>query len=107
VVTIPWQHKEFSAYFTSPMKLFEYMAAGMPIVATDLPSLREVLRHGENAWLVAPGNAKALVEGICRVLCDGGLAQRIADQARHDAQQYSWQQRASTILTRVRSTSPE
>jgi glycosyltransferase involved in cell wall biosynthesis len=107
VVTIPWHWTEFSAYFTSPMKLFEYMAAGMPIVATDLPSLWEVLRHGENAWLVEPGNAKALVVGIFRILCDGRLAQRIADQARRDAQHYSWQHRASTILTHVRSTSSE
>jgi glycosyltransferase involved in cell wall biosynthesis len=97
---------EHYAYFMSPLKLFEYMAAGVPIVATDLPSLREVLRHGENAWLVEPGNGKALAEGICRILCDGSLAQRIADQARGDAQHYSWQQRASTILAHVRYTSP-
>jgi glycosyltransferase involved in cell wall biosynthesis len=97
---------EHYAYFMSPLKLFEYMAAGVPILATELPSLREVLRHGENAWLVTPGSAKALAEGICRILCDGSLAQRIGDQARHDAQNYTWQQRASTILAHVRSTSP-
>ena len=81
------------------MNLFEYMAAGVPIAATDLPSPREVLRYGENAWLVTPASAKALASGICRLLCDGTLAQRIANQERSDAQHYSWQQRASMILT--------
>lgn len=106
VVTIPWLRTEFPAYFTSPMKLFEYMAAGMPIVATDLPAIREVLRHGENGWLVEPGNANTLAEGICRILCDTSLAQRISNQARSDAQHYTWLQRASTILTQLRSTPP-
>ena len=76
VVTIPWPWTEFSAYFTSPMKLFEYMAAGVPIVATDLPAIREVLRHGENGWLVKPGDAKALADGIYKVLSYPPLAKR-------------------------------
>ena len=97
VVTIPWPWTEFSAYFTSPLKLFEYMAAGVPIVATDLPSIREVLRNRENAWLVEPGNPKALAEGIRRTLSDVELAARIGRQAREDVEQYTWTERVRRI----------
>ena len=99
VVTIPWPWTEFSAYFTSPLKLFEYMAAGVPIVATDLPSIREVLRHGENAWLVPPGDPKALAEGIRYLLENPELSQKLAKQAREDVKQYTWKSRASKILS--------
>lgn len=101
VVTIPWPWTEFSAYFTSPMKLFEYMAAGVAMVASDLPSIREVLRHGENAWLVEPGNPKALAEGICAVLSDPDLAQRLGKNARRDVEAYTWEKRAQAILKAV------
>src|SRR5262249_12332837 len=98
VTTIPWRWTEFSAYFTSPLKLFEYMAAVVPILATALPSLREILRHGDNAWLVESNDAKALMEGIRCVLHDVTLSSRIAQQARLDVNSFSWRARASAIL---------
>ena len=98
VVTIPWPWTEHSAYYTSPLKLFEYMVAGVPIVASDLPSLRDVLTHDANAWLVEPGNPEALASGIDRMLSDGRRADSIAGQARRDAQQYTWVNRAEQIL---------
>jgi glycosyltransferase involved in cell wall biosynthesis len=101
VVTIPWPWTEFSAYFTSPLKLFEYMAAGVPIVATDLPSIREVLRHGENAWLVAPGSPQTLAEGIERTLSDAELSARIGRQASEDVKQYTWEKRADNVIAFV------
>jgi glycosyltransferase involved in cell wall biosynthesis len=98
VVTIPWPWTEFSAHFTSPLKLFEYMAAGVPIVASDLPSLREVLRHGENAWLVEPGSAQALAEGIGELLSDAQLQQELAHKALQEVRVYTWRERARHIL---------
>ena len=102
VATIPWPWMEFSAYFTSPLKLFEYMAAEVPIVATDLPSLREVLQHGTNAWLVPPNDPKALAEGIRFLLANRALAARLAAQARADVAKYTWEQRARAILKALR-----
>ncbi|RJR13539.1 glycosyltransferase [Candidatus Parcubacteria bacterium] len=52
-----------SLWYTSPIKLFEYMASDTPIVASDVPSIREVLSD-KTAVLVAPDDAKGLVEGI-------------------------------------------
>lgn len=90
-----------SAKYTCPVKLFEYMAAGVPIVASDLPSIREVIRHGENGWLVKPDDANALAEGIHSILDNHELAQRLAHQATRDVGSYTWERRASEILSRV------
>jgi glycosyltransferase involved in cell wall biosynthesis len=68
VVTIPWQWTEFSAYFISPLKLFEYMAAGASVVATDLPSSVRSCCMGKNGALVEPGNVMALADAICNLL---------------------------------------
>ena len=86
---------------TSPLKLFEYMAAGRPIVASDLPSLREVLRHGDNAWLVQPDDPAALAQGIQHLLAEPALAARLAAQAQEEVQAYTWEQRAERILSFV------
>ena len=82
---------------TSPLKLFEYMAAGKPIVASNLPSIREVLRDGENAVLVEPGNPTALTSGLRRVLEDRKLAERIASRAFDEVAEYSWDCRAERV----------
>jgi glycosyltransferase involved in cell wall biosynthesis len=74
------------------------MASRRPIVASDLPSLREVLRDGENAILVEPDNPKALAEGIKKVLDDPDLARRISKQAYDEIGKYSWNERAKRIV---------
>lgn len=93
---------ETSARFTSPMKLFEYMAAGRPIVASCLPSIQEVLRDHENAVLVEPDNPEALARGIMTVIVDAALGTQLAAKARSDVQAYSWDTRAHAILRAVR-----
>lgn len=98
VAAAPFPGSEHYAYFMSPLKIFEYMASGRPIVASDLPSLREVLTDGENAVLVEPGDPKALAEGIRTILDDPTLASRLAVQARRDVTAYTWKQRAEKIM---------
>ena len=96
IIPFPWtQHY---AYYTSPLKLFEYMASGRPIVATDLPSIREILTDGVNAILVKPDEPEDLAEGIKKVLKDKVLAERFAQQALIDVEKYSWKKRAEKIL---------
>ena len=106
VVTIPWPWTEFSAYFTSPMKLFEYMAAGVPIVATDLPAIREILTHRESCWLVEPDNPQALAQGITCLLKDEYLCDRLTYHARLLAKKYTWQQRTQEVLNRLSKGAP-
>jgi glycosyltransferase involved in cell wall biosynthesis len=87
-----------SKYYTSPLKLFEYMASKKPIVASDLPSIREILKDSENAILVEPGNPKALADGIKRVIDNPNLAKKISETAYKDVQEYTWDKRAERIL---------
>lgn len=105
VCVMPSPANEFFSYYTSPLKLFEYMAAGRAIVATDLPSIREILQHGRNAILVRPGDPHALAEGILTLLENPELAQRISQQAARDVVQYSWENRAKRILSFVKEPS--
>ncbi len=86
-----------SALYTSPLKMFEYMASGRPIVASDLPSIREVLNES-NAVLVKPDKVEALAQGIRQLLDNPDIADRLAKKAFEDVQQYTWQKRAKKIL---------
>jgi glycosyltransferase involved in cell wall biosynthesis len=97
VLVLPNTKTTLSARYTSPLKLFEYMAAGKPIVASKLASLEEVLEHGQNAWLVEPGDPAALAEGIDTLIHQPELADRIARQAFETAADYDWARRAERL----------
>lgn len=101
VCVMPFPRTEHYAYYMSPLKMFEYMASGTPIVATDLPSIQEILRDGENAILITPDNPDSLAQGLRRVLDDPTLAKRIARQARGDVWKYDWHRRAKSIIESV------
>jgi glycosyltransferase involved in cell wall biosynthesis len=95
VLPFPWT--EHLAYDASPMKLFEYMASGTPIVASDLPSLAEILRHGDNALLVPPDDVGALADALRSLRDDPPLGRRLAAQALRDVQDHTWRSRAERI----------
>lgn len=85
-----------SARFTSPLKLFTYMASGKPIVASDLPSIREIVDEA-SAYFVAPDDPAALAHGIVAALGDPAAAQKAA-RARELAEEYTWAARAGKII---------
>jgi glycosyltransferase involved in cell wall biosynthesis len=97
VVVLPNPASTLSTRYTSPLKLFDYMASGRPIVASDLPSIREVLTDGETAVLVEPGSVEALVSGIRRVRDESALAAAIAQRALEAVGRYSWDARARRL----------
>lgn len=97
VLALPNPASAISTRFTSPLKLFEYMAAGRAIVASDLPSIREVLHDGQNALLVPPGDAAALAAALRRLLDDRALSSRLARAAFAAMPEYSWSRRAERL----------
>jgi len=86
-----------SAYYTSPLKMFEYMASGVPVIASDMASIREVLNQ-ENSLLVPPSDAQAIAGGIERILGDNSLGQRLASCAYDDVKKYTWDEYARNVL---------
>jgi len=88
-----------SAIYTSPLKLFEYFAAGRPVVASNLPPVREVVRDGENAVLFTPGDPESLAAAVRRVLADDRFAERLARTAYGEASEYGWSRRAERLET--------
>jgi glycosyltransferase involved in cell wall biosynthesis len=84
--------------YASPMKLFEYMAAGKPIVASGIGAIRDVLQHEQNALLVREGSVDDIVDSIRRLLGDPHLAVKLGRAARENAKTYSWEARCSRIL---------
>jgi glycosyltransferase involved in cell wall biosynthesis len=97
VVVVPFLRSAMTERHTSPLKAFEAMAAGRPIVASDLPSSREVLRDGENALLVPPGDTAALAAALRRLAEEPALAARLARCAFAEAPRYSWDARARSL----------
>ena len=87
-----------SARHTSPLKVFEAMAASLPIVASDLPSLRELLEDGRDALLVAPDDPQALAAGIARLAGDAPLRERLGRNLGARAAAHTWDARAERIL---------
>jgi glycosyltransferase involved in cell wall biosynthesis len=84
---------DLDSVFTSPIKLFEYMAAGCAIVACDLPAVREILAEDEAVW-VRPGDPHSLAAGLRRLVADTELARAMSARVRVKARRYTWAQRA-------------
>lgn len=100
---VPLPDRLMSRYFTSPLKVFDYMAAGVPVVASDLPALREVLVDGQNALLVEPDRPQALADALNRLLDDAELAEGLRRRALDDVREYTWDRRADRIIEAVSS----
>ena len=93
---------EISKDWTSPMKMFEYMASKRPIIASNLPSIREILNKN-NAILVKPDSSEDLAQGIECILKDFDLSDKILRKAFKDVQKYSWLNRVKKILIFIKS----
>lgn len=97
VLLLPPSQHHPSAAWTSPVKLGEYLASGTPIVATDIPALRDWLTDKEVEF-VEPDNAEAMVEGIRHLLSDRQRAEQLRRSGLVKAQELSYEQRAQAIL---------
>ena len=99
VIPLPARHSSEPTFFTCPLKLFQYMAAGIPVVASDVPALREVLRHRHNAYLVRPDDAQSLADGIKTIAFDSQLALDLRTNGLETARRYTFLKRAEKLAS--------
>ena len=88
--------------FSSPLKLFEYMACGIPVVASNIPVFREILTDGKNAILFEPDNPESLANSIKRIVDSPELAVRLVSNAKKDVGRYTYERRAEKILDLIK-----
>lgn len=82
----------------SPLKVLEAMAVGAPLIASDLPCVSDLATHGEDAWLVRPGSAKGVKDGVLELVRDPALPGRLAANARARLERLGGWERAGRDL---------
>jgi len=100
-LVIPFPNKPHYAFYASPLKLFEYMASGRPIIASSLPALREIL-NDKNALFFKPDDAPDLARAIKMLKSSQMLGYHLSQQALADVKEYTWDNRARRILDFMR-----
>ena len=103
VALAPYPRPAHSFYF-SPLKLFEYMACGVPVVAPQLGQIEELVREGETGILYPPDEFDALAAACDRILSEPELGRRLGQAAARVIQgRYTWDRNAARVLELVRS----
>ena len=91
------------AFFWSPLKIFEYMATGLPVVAPSLPRLQQLVGHGAEGLLYEPQTAGALADAL-EALRNPELRRRLGEAARRRAErEYSWSAHCARLDTAFRA----
>jgi alpha-maltose-1-phosphate synthase len=87
-----------AGFFWSPLKVYEYMAAGLPVVTADIHPLNQVIRDGQEGALFAEGDVAGLAAAIARLLDDPGTARALGVRARaRVSERYSWAQHCAEL----------
>ena len=98
ICVLPLTRANIAMKYTSPLKLFEYLASGRPVVAGDVPSVREIVQHIEQAILLEPENTDAWTRGLSDLLGDRPVAAQMANRARSLAISCTWSNRARLLV---------
>jgi glycosyltransferase involved in cell wall biosynthesis len=103
VALAPYPQLEHAFYF-SPLKIFEYMACGVPLVAAELGQIGEVVRNGETGFLYPPGDLDALTTACNRLLGDSDLRRQVGQAAAREVHSnYTWNHNAARVVELARS----
>jgi glycosyltransferase involved in cell wall biosynthesis len=88
----------------SPMKIFEYMAAGKPVLAPAYAPIREVITHRMNGWLFAPLHSSSLLEGVTALANDPDLRRQLGAAARETVlAKHTWDHRVREVESWIMS----
>ncbi len=96
---LPMTGQSYEYY--SPLKLFEYMAAGRVVIASDLEVTREIINHKSNGLLATPSNPMSFIENMELIAHDKELQKRIESNAIKTAAKYTWEHRSELIIKMI------
>jgi glycosyltransferase involved in cell wall biosynthesis len=96
--TAPHPALRAAGFFWSPLKIYEYMAAGLPVVTADIPPLNTIIRPGQEGALFPEGDVPALAAAVAGALADRAEARAMGARARaRVVAHYSWQQHCAEL----------
>jgi glycosyltransferase involved in cell wall biosynthesis len=87
-------------FYNSPVKLFEYMAMGKPIITSNIGQIEEIIEHGKTGLMIEPGNYNELARNILTLMEDEQLKKKLGKNARIEVEKnYTWERNARKIMT--------
>lgn len=98
ILLLPMPYTHHYANNASPLKLFQYLTSKKPIIATDLPSIREIVGDGHAALLPKAGDVKELANSIHLLLTNKRIVNQISNNAYKISKKYTWNNRARQII---------
>lgn len=98
VLLMPYTRDTPTYKWMSPLKLFEYIAAGRPIIATDLEPIKNKIENMKTGILIKEKSGKEIAKAIRLILNNKVLADKLSRNAERKAENYSWEKRAGVIL---------
>lgn len=101
---VPLKPDFFNKYLTSPLKIFDYFSCGIPILASDLPSIRELIKENETGFFYEAGNANNLKAKFIEAVSDRARLKIMSNNIYNCARNYLWEERAKLILNIIDET---
>ena len=98
VGVIPLKDTFFNRYLTSPLKLFDFYSHGIPVIATDLPTNRELIIENKTGVFFEPDNPFDLAQKIDMLFSNSEKLKEMSENIYDFASQYRWKNRAQQIL---------
>jgi glycosyltransferase involved in cell wall biosynthesis len=95
---IPLVDNFYNRYLTAPTKLFDYLAFGIPVIASDLPSIRDFVSDSDALAFVPPERPEALAWEIDNILNNRKVYEELSNNSHHLARSYLWKNRANAMI---------
>jgi len=89
-------------FYYSPLKLFEYMAAGRVVVASNAGQIPQIIRHRVTGLLYEPGDRAGLLNCLCELRKDAALREELGRNARKASEAFTWERNAARVIEWIR-----